>query len=74
MLIKFYITIIDSKLVLYKFERFTHLNLMDSMMYEIGIIKSLDNDLIDRLTINPGSNFNAITSLIASNNFTIKTQ
>lgn len=44
------------------------------MMYEIGIIKSLDDDLIDRLTINPGSNFNAIGSLIASNNFTIKTQ
>lgn len=73
-LYKYYITIIDSKLVLYKFERFSHIGLGDSMKYEIGIIKSLDDDQIDKLTINPNSNFSALVSLITTNNFTIKTQ
>lgn len=74
LLIKYYITIIDSKLVLYKFERFSHFALTGSMIYEIGIIKSLDDDQIDKLTINPSSNFIALASLITTNNFTIKTQ
>ena len=73
-LYKYYITIIDSKLVLYKFERLSHMELVDSMKYDIGIIKSLDNDQIDKLTINPGSNFSALGNLITTNNFTIKTQ
>ena len=73
-LYKFYITIIDSKLVLYKFERFTDMDLLSSMMHEIGIIKSLDDDQINKLTIDPNSNFNAVASLITTNNFTIKTQ
>lgn len=73
-LYKYYITIIDSKLVLYKFERFSHIELVGSMKYDIGIIKSLDNDRIDKLTINPGSNFSALGNLITTNNFTIKTQ
>lgn len=72
LLIKYYITIIDSKLVLYKFERFSHFDLTGSMIYEIGIIKSLDDDLIDKLTINPSSNFIELASLISTNNFTIK--
>lgn len=74
LLIKYYITIIDLKLVLYKFERFSHINSVGSMRYEIGIIKSLDNDQIDKLTINPNSNFSELASLITTNNFTIKTQ
>lgn len=73
-LYKYYITIIDSKLVLYKFERLSHMKLVGSMKYDIGIIKSLDNDQIDKLTINPGSNFSALGNLITTNNFTIKTQ
>lgn len=73
-LVKYYITIIDSKLVLYKFERFFCMNLAKSMTYDIGIIKSLDDDQIDKLTINPGSNFSALGNLITTNNFTIKTQ
>lgn len=73
-LCKYYITIIDSKLVLYKFERLSHMELVGSMKYDIGIIKSLDNDQIDKLTINPGSNFSALGNLITTNNFTIKTQ
>ena len=73
-LYKYYITIIDSKLVLYKFERLSHMELVGSMKYDIGIIKSLDNDQIDKLTINPGSNFSALRNLITTNNFTIKTQ
>lgn len=73
-LYKYYITIIDSKLVLYKFERLSHMELVGSMKYDIGIIKSLDNDQIDKLTINPGSNFSALGNLITTNNFTIKTQ
>lgn len=73
-LYKYYITIIDSKLVLYKFERFTHMNLVGSMMHEIGIIKSLDDDQINKLTIDSNSNFSALLSLITTNNFTIKTQ
>lgn len=73
-LFKYYITIIDSKLVLYKFERlFSHMDL-GSMKYDIGIIKSLDDDQIDKLTINPGSNFSALGNLITTNNFIIKTQ
>lgn len=74
LLIKFYITIIDSKLVLYKFERFSSFGAVGSRIYEIGIIKSLDDDLIDKLTINPSSNFIELGSLITTNNFTIKTQ
>lgn len=73
-LYKYYITIIDSKLVLYKFERLSHIDLVGSMKYDIGIIKSLDNNLIDKLTIDPNSNFSALESLITTNNFTIKTQ
>lgn len=73
-LYKYYITIIDSKLVLYKFERLSHMELVGSMKYDIGIIKSLDNDQIDKLTINPGSNFSALGNLITTNNFIIKTQ
>lgn len=73
-LCKYYITIIDSKLVLYKFERLSQMQLVGSMKYDIGIIKSLDNDQIDKLTINPSSNFSALGNLITTNNFTIKTQ
>lgn len=73
-LCKYYITIIDSKLVLYKFERFSQMNLASSMKYDIGIIKSLDDDQIDKLTIEPNSNFSALGSLITTNNFIIKTQ
>lgn len=73
-LYKFYITIIDSKLVLYKFERFSQLSLIGSMIYEIGIIKSLDDDQINKLTIDPNSNFVALGELATTNNFTIKTQ
>lgn len=73
-LVKYYITIIDAKWVLYKFERFSHMSLVGSMKYEIGIIKSLDNDQISKLTIAPGSNFSALGNLIGTNNFTIKTQ
>ena len=71
---KFHITMINSKLVLYKFERFSHIGLVGSMMYEIGIIKSLDDDQINKLTIDPNSNFIAVEELITTNNFTIKTQ
>jgi len=73
-LYKFYITIIDSKLVLYKFERFTHIGLVGSMKYEIGIIKSLDDDQINKLTIDPNSNFTVLGMLATTDNFTIKTQ
>jgi hypothetical protein len=73
-LYKYYITIIDSKFVLYKFERFSQMDLVGSMKYDIGIIKSLDDDQIDKLTIDPNSNFSALGSLITTNNFTIKTQ
>lgn len=73
-LYKYYITIIDSKLVLYKFERFSQMDLVGSMKYDIGIIKSLDDDQIDKLTIDPNSNFSALGKLITTNNFTIKTQ
>lgn len=73
-LCKYYITIINSKLVLYKFERLSHMDLVDSMKYDIGIIKSLDDDQINKLTINPNSNFSALGNLITTNNFTIKTQ
>lgn len=44
------------------------------MIHEIGIIKSLADDQIDKLTINPSSNFSALANLITTNNFTIKTQ
>lgn len=73
-LYKFYITRIDSKLILYKFERFTHVDLVGSMRYEIGIIKSLDDDQIDKLTIALNSNFTVLGMLATTNNFTIKTQ
>lgn len=73
-LYKFYITRIDSKLVLYKFERFTRIGLANSMKYEIGIIKSLNDDQIDKLTIALNSNFTVLGTLATTNNFTIKTQ
>lgn len=73
-LFKYYITIIDSKLVLYKFERFSQMDLVGSMKYDIGIIKSLDDDQINKLTINPNSNFSALGHLTTTTNFTIKTQ
>ena len=73
MFIKFYITIFDSRWVLYKFERVARMN-STALTYEIGIIKSLNDDVIDRLTINPGSTFNALGTLMDANNFTIKTQ
>ena len=44
------------------------------MIYEIGIIKSLDDDQINKLTIDPNSNFLALAELITTNNFAIKTQ
>jgi hypothetical protein len=74
LLIKYYITIIDSKLVLYKFERFSQFDSAGTKIYEIGIIKSLNDDQINKLTINPSSDFIALASLITNNNFTIKTQ
>lgn len=63
-------------MVLYKFERFIHMNLAGSIKYwnEIGIIKSLDDDQIDKLTINPSSNFITLENLMTTDNFTIKTQ
>lgn len=61
-------------MVLYKFERFSQMNLVGSMKYDIGIIKSLDDDQINKLTIDPNSNFSALGRLITTNNFTIKTQ
>lgn len=73
-LYKFYITIIDSRLVLYKFERFTHTDLIGSMRYEIGIIKSLDDDQINKLTIALNSNFTVLGMLATTENFTIKAQ
>lgn len=73
-LCKYYITIINSKLVLYKFERFAQIGLVSSMKYDIGIIKSLDDDQINKLTIDPNSNFSALGNLLTTNNFTIKTQ
>ena len=72
-LVRYYITIIDSRLVLYKFERFTYFPVTNSMIYDIGTIKSLDNDQINKLTIAPNSNFIALANLIA-NNFVIITQ
>ena len=73
-LYKFYITRIDSKLVLYKFERFTQRDLVGSMRYEIGIIKSFYDDQIDKLTIALNSNFTTVEMLATTDNFTIKTQ
>ena len=73
-LIKYYITIIDSKLVLYKFEHFTYYSSTGSTKREIGIIKSLDDNQVDKLTINSNSNFLALIDLITTDNFTIKTQ
>ena len=73
-LYKFYITRIDSKLILYKFERFSQFNSVGSMLYEIGIIKSLDDDQIDKLTIALNSNFTVLRMLATTDNFTIKTQ
>lgn len=74
LLIKFYVTIIDSKLVLYKFERCAYTPLMNSIIYDTGIIKSLDNDQIDKLTIGPNSNLIALGNLMTTDNFIIKTQ
>lgn len=73
-LVKHYITTIDSKLVLYKFERFSHTGLASSIRYDIGIIKSLDNNQINKLTISPSSNFSELGNLITADNFSIKTQ
>ena len=72
-LIKYYITIIDSKLVLYKFERFSQPG-TNPMTYNIGIMNSLDDDLINKLTIKPGSIFGTLTSLLTANNFDIRIQ
>nr|UWI00056.1 MAG: hypothetical protein [Bacteriophage sp.] len=74
MLTKFYITIIDSKWVLYKFERIGYVALGNTRVYNIGLIKSLNDDLIDKLTINPGYNFDALINMINTDNFTIKAQ
>jgi hypothetical protein len=74
LLCKFYITIIDSKLVLYKFERLAHIGLASSIIYDIGIIKSLDDDQINKLTIDSNSDFSALGNLITTDNFTVKTQ
>lgn len=74
LLYKFYITIIDSRLVLYKFERFSRVGLIGSMIHEIGIIKSLDDDQINKLTIALNSNFTGLGMLATTDNFTIKTQ
>jgi hypothetical protein len=74
LVIKYYIAIIDSKLVLYKFERFSHIYLVGAMKYEIGIIKSLDDNRIDKLTIDPNSSFITLENLIDNDNFTIKIQ
>ena len=74
LLYKFYITRIGSSLVLYKFERFSHIDLVGSMRYEIGIIKSLDDNQIDKLTIALNSDFTVLTTLCTTANFTIKTQ
>lgn len=74
-LTKYYITRIDStKLVLYKFERFSQLSLKSSTVHEIGIIKTLADDQIDKLTIALNSNFSVLVDLITTDNFTIKTQ
>lgn len=73
LLVKFYITMINSKLVLYKFERFAYANLT-GLIYDTGIIKSLDDDQIDKLTITPDSNFTALGGLMIDDNFTIKTK
>lgn len=73
-LCKYYITIINSKLVLYKFERFSQMNFGRSTIYDIGIIKSLNDSQIDKLTINPNSNFTALGDLLNADNFTIKTE
>lgn len=73
-LCKYYITTINSKLVLYKFERFYQTGVAGSMVYDIGIIKSLNDNIINKLTIDPNSNFSALGDLIIADNFTIKTQ
>ena len=74
LLYKFHITRIDSKLVLYKFEHFSQIGARDSVLHEIGIIKSLDNDQINKLTIALNSDFTTLGPLCTTNNFTIKTQ
>lgn len=74
LLYKFHITRIDSKLLLYKFERFFQIGLASSVLHEIGRIKSLDDDQIDKLTIALNSDFNTLGTLCTTNNFTIKTQ
>ena len=71
---KYYITTIDSKLVLYKFERFSLVSVGGSLRYDIGIIKSLDDNQINKLTIAPNSNFSALGGLLTNDNFTIKIQ
>lgn len=72
-LYKYYITIINSKLVLYKFERFIKLAVQNTLTYEIGVIKSLDANQINKVTIASNTNFSALPDLIADN-FIIKTQ
>lgn len=72
-LVKYYITIIDSKLILYKFERLFQSLAGSIARYEIGIIKSLGDDQINKLTINPGSSFSVLGNLINTENFIIKT-
>lgn len=74
LLYKFHITRIDSKLLLYKFERFSQIGLVSSILHEIGRIKSLDDDQIDKLTIALNSDFTTLGTLCTTNNFVIKTQ
>lgn len=74
LLYKFYITRINSKLVLYKFERFSQISLATSIKYEIGIIKSLDDNQINKLTIALNSDFTKLEELSTTDNFNIKTQ
>lgn len=71
---KYYIAMIDSKLVLYKFERLFQMHATGSMKYDIGIIKSLEDNQINKLTIDPNSNFSALGNLLSTDNFTIKNQ
>lgn len=51
---------------------FFYINLTSTITYNTGRIKSLDNDQIDKLTIDPNSNFSVLEKLLTSSNFTIK--
>lgn len=74
-LAKYYITKINLTLVLYKFERIYQVSAANRISgYDIGIIKSLNNDTINRLTINPGTSFDTLGELLTTDNFNITTQ